>query len=112
MRHMGYPEKIVRILEKMYEGTFSAVRAAEGLSEWFETVVGALQGCVLSPVLFNIFLELIARALNGVDAVVVLSGHVVNNLRFADDIAAVAENEHNLQAVVDGIESESTKIGM
>jgi len=38
MRHMGYPEKIVRILDKMYEGTFSAVRAAGGLSEWFETV--------------------------------------------------------------------------
>jgi len=30
---MGYPEKIVRILEKMYEGTFNAVRAAGGLSE-------------------------------------------------------------------------------
>jgi len=68
---------------------------------------------VLSPLLFSIFLELIiARALNGVDAGVVLSGHIVNNLRFADDIAAVAEREHNLQAVVDGIESESTKMGM
>jgi len=33
MRHMGYPEKIVRILERMCEGTFSAVRAAGGLSE-------------------------------------------------------------------------------
>jgi len=42
----------------------------------------------------------------------VLSGHVMNNLRFADDIAAVAENEHHLQAMVDGIESESTKMGM
>jgi len=40
MRHMGYPEKIARILEKMYERTFNAVRAAEGLSEWFETVFG------------------------------------------------------------------------
>jgi len=105
-----YPEKIVRILEKMYEGTFSAVRAAGGLSEWFETVLGVLQVCVLSPQLINIFLELIiARALN---AYVVLSGQVMNNLRFADDIAAVLENEHHLQTVVDGIESKSTKIGM
>jgi len=96
-------------VEKMYEGTFSAVIAAGGLSEWFETVVGMLQGCV--PLLFNIFLELfIARALNSVDAGVVLRGHAMNNLRFADDIAAVAEN--HLQTVVDGIESESTKMGM
>jgi len=63
----------------------------------------------LSPLLFNIFLELlIASALNDVDAGVVLSGHVMNNLRFADEIAAVAENE--LQAVVDCIESESMKM--
>jgi len=68
---------------------------------------------VLTPLLFNIFLELIiARALNGVDAGVVLSRHVVNNLRFADDIKAVADNEHHLRAVVDVIESESTKMGM
>jgi len=69
------------------------------LSEWFETVVGVLQGCVLLPLLFNIFLEfIIARALKGVDAGVVLSGHVMNNLRFADEIATVTDNEHHLQA--------------
>jgi len=53
-----------------------------------------------------------ARALDGVDAGVVLSGHVINNLRFADDIAAGAENEHHLQTVIDGLESESMKMGM
>jgi len=36
-----------------------------------------------------------------VDAGVVLSGHVMNNLRFADDIAPVADNEHHLQAVIE-----------
>jgi len=36
------------------------------LSEWFETVMGVLQGCVLSPLLFDIFLEMImAMALDG-----------------------------------------------
>jgi len=59
------------------------------------------------------FLELIiARALNGVDVAVMLRGHVMNSLRFADDIAAIVENEHHLQTVVDGIESESSKMGM
>jgi len=52
MRHTGYSEKIVRILEKMHEGTFSAVRAVGGLSNWFETVVGVLQGCMLSPLYY------------------------------------------------------------
>ena len=49
MRHFGYPEKVVRILENAYKDTFSAVRVDGELSDWFNTVVGVLQGCVLSP---------------------------------------------------------------
>ena len=58
MRHLGYPKKIVKILENAYKNTFSAVRVDGDISDWFETIVGVLQGCVLSPLLFNIFLEM------------------------------------------------------
>jgi len=34
-------------------------RVDGGLSNWFPTVVGLLQGAVLSPLLFNIFLEIV-----------------------------------------------------
>ena len=34
-------------------------RVDGGLLNWFPTVVGVLQGCVLSPLLFNIFLEVV-----------------------------------------------------
>ena len=51
MRNMGYPEKIVRLLEGLYRGRFSAVRIGADLTEWFETIVGVLQGCMLSPLL-------------------------------------------------------------
>jgi len=47
MRFVGYEDKIVRILEVLYEGTMIAVRVNGNLSEWFETVVGVVQGCVL-----------------------------------------------------------------
>ena len=68
MRQLGYPEKIVRLLESWYSGTLSAVRVQGELTDWFETTVGTLQGCALSPLLFNIFLEIImARALEDVD---------------------------------------------
>ena len=80
MRNMGYPEKIVRLLKGLYSGTFSAVRIGADLTEWFETIVGVLQGCMLSPLLFNIFLEiLMARALRDVDTGAVINGHVINN---------------------------------
>ena len=59
MRNLGFEEKIVRVLESIYQGTFSAVRAGGNLSNWFETTVGVLQGCALSPLIFNVFLEAI-----------------------------------------------------
>jgi len=61
------------------------------------------------PLQFNIFLEiLMSTAL--LDVGVVLSGHVVNSLRFADDFAAVAENNHDLQLIVDKIAADSTRM--
>ena len=42
MRHYGYPEKIVNILENAHRDTFSAVRVGGSLTEWFRTIVGVL----------------------------------------------------------------------
>ena len=59
MRHLGYDEKIIRIPESLYKVTMTAVRVDGGLTDWFTTVAGVLQGCVLSPLLFNILLKVV-----------------------------------------------------
>jgi len=53
--HIMTENSLVKILKSMYEGTFSAVRSGGCLSDWFETTVGVMQGCVFSPLLFNVF---------------------------------------------------------
>src|SRR6218665_2077256 len=103
MRHYGYPEKIIRLLENAFKDTFSAVRVNGELSEWFETVMGVLQGCVLSPLLFNIFLEMsMAMALDGSNEGADIAGERIGDLRFADDIALLTEQEKGLQKTVTG----------
>jgi Reverse transcriptase (RNA-dependent DNA polymerase) len=90
MRYLGYPENVVRILEGIYKDTFSAVRVGGD-------IVGVLQGCVLSPLLFNIFLEVVvAMALDETDNKAIINGEVLLNLRFTDDIALLAENEKEI----------------
>jgi len=113
MRHYGYPEKIVRILENAYKETFSAVRVDGDLSDWFNTIVGVLQGCVLSPLLFNIFLEvIIAKALDGLEVGAVINGETLPDLRFADDIALLTEEVEHLQNLVSRVIEVSSKMGM
>ena len=58
MRFLGYDEKLIRILEALYKDTTCA-RVDGELTDWFTTVGGVLQGCVLSPLLFNILLEVV-----------------------------------------------------
>jgi len=98
MRSMDYPEKI-RILESLYRDTFSAVRIGADLSEWFETIIGVLQGCILSQLLFNICLEVvIAMALGENNVGAAMNGNVIRNLRFANDIATTMESEGELKS--------------
>jgi len=93
LRRLGYAEKFVKILESMYEGTFRAVRLGRCLSDWLETTVGVMQGGVLSPLLINVFLEAImSRAMADRSEGVIISGNLIINFRFADDISTLAES--------------------
>ena len=55
------------------------------VGEWFRTTVGVRQGCILSPTLFNVFLErIMTDALEDHQGTVSIGG-IITNLRFADD---------------------------
>ena len=69
--------------------------------EWFRTTVELRQGFLLLPILFNIFLESIKSDALEHDRKVRIDGRNITNLRFADDIGALAEEELELEALVE-----------
>ena len=110
MRFLGYEDKIVRLLEALYKDTMSAVRVDGDLSEWFITISGVMQGCALSPLLFNILLEVvIALALENNEFGAKVSGFCISNLRFADDICLITEG---LQQTVDKVYTAGNRFGL
>ena len=67
------------------------------------------QGCILSPILFNVFLErIMLDTLEGLGGI--RCG--VSNLKFADDIDLLVEGEEGLQEVTDRLNITSKKYGM
>ena len=73
--------------------------------ERFGTAVRVRQRCLLSPTLFNIFLEqIMSDDQEDHDEKVSICDRNTINLRFADDIDALAEEEQELEAPVESLD--------
>ena len=57
-----------------------------------------VKGCILSPCLFNLYAEYIMRkaGLDEAQAGIKIARRNINNLRYADDTALMAENKEEL----------------
>ena len=72
------------------------------IGDWFRTRVGVRQGCLLSPILFNVFLERITTdTLEDHEGTVSIGGRTITDLRFADDIDGLAGEEEELAKIVE-----------
>ena len=71
-----------------------------------------LQG-ILSPCLFNFYAEYIMRnaGLEEAQAGIKIAGRI-NNLRYADDTALMAESEEELKSLLMKVKEESEKVGL
>ena len=93
-------------IEKLYDKATSAVQMKGSIGELFRTTFGVKQGCLLSPALFNIFLErIMPDALEEHDGKVSIGGRNVTYLRFA-------EEEQELEALVESLDKICTMYKM
>ena len=92
---MGMPDHLTCILRNLYAGQESTVRTRHGTTDWFQIGKGARQGCILSPCLFNLYVEYIIQnaGLDESQAEIKSSERNINNLRYADDTILMAETE-------------------
>ena len=61
LRSYGVLHQLVDIIQELHTDTRCHVRTADGVSDDFQVKSGVRQGCVLSPLLFNCFMDRILR---------------------------------------------------
>src|SRR5699024_7541652 len=88
----------------------SCVRISGCKSESFDLTTGLRQGCVLSPLLFIIFMDRISRRCTGPG--VKLGKVVISKLFFADDLLLLASTAEDLQRLLNRFATECDKEGM
>ena len=57
LKVMGIPDHLTCLLRNLYAGQEARVRTGHGTMDWFQTGKGVRQGCILSPCLFNVYVE-------------------------------------------------------
>ena len=95
LKEMGILDHLTSFLRNLYAGQVAAVRTRRGIMNWFEIGKGVCQGCVLSPCLFNLYAEYITwnARLVETEAEIKIARKYINNLRYADETALIAESE-------------------
>jgi hypothetical protein len=61
LRAYGVHDKLVQLLTDMHTGTQAAIKLAGRSGEWFDISTGVRQGCVIAPLLFNVFFDCVVR---------------------------------------------------
>ena len=111
LEKVGVDGRDIRIIANLYWHQKAAIRINNELSPFTSIQRGVRQGCVLSPYLFNIYTEFIFRQSNELPGITI-HGLNINNLRYADDTALIADDKDKLQDIVTMVQKESSKAGL
>ena len=98
------PEHLTCLLRNLYAGQEAIVRTGHRTTDWFKIGKGVLQGCIWSPCFFNFCAEYNMWSAK-------TAGRNINNLRYAEDTALIAESEE-LKILLMTVKEESEKASL
>ena len=106
LREKGIDGRILEIIKTLYLEDYASVKIGKKYSPSFKTNIGVRQGCVLSPLLFNIFLADLQPALDQCQDNVKVDENIdLSCLLWADDILMFSESEKGLQDKINKLDS-------
>lgn len=104
LKKIGVDWRDRRMISSLYMKQSVTVRVAGECSEPSLVGRGVRQGCCLSPLLFNVYAEMMMlEAMEEIEEGVKVGGKLLKDIRFADDQGMVAGSELGLQKLMDGL---------
>ncbi|XP_020628246.1 uncharacterized protein LOC110065450 [Orbicella faveolata] len=114
MRTCGIPEKIIRVVQLLYQDSECAVLDGGHTSEWFKVETGVKQGCMMSGFLFLLAIDWIMFETTKQANIRIRWRFMdqLEDLDFADDIALISTTQHQMQRKTDKLTEAAQREGL
>ena len=110
-KRVGIKGELYRLLRCLFDQASVVIRIGGQLSRKVIMGRGLLQGSLLSPFLFNIFIDTLPRILRRKHPSFFLGDCRINSLLYADDIVLVSSTKYHLQNMLNTCELHSREYG-
>ena len=113
LRKCGVPTLITDIITSMYSRANSCVCTKNGCSAPFPISTWVRQGCVLSPLLFNLVLSwILTKSFSPADGVTCSQVDWIQELSYTDDIVILQPDSASCQDLLDRISEKAEMLGL
>lgn len=103
IKNLEISKRSISVLKKLYHSHRRKTKTVGGWTEWIDCQIGVKQGCILSPMLFALFIRDMLKEEGEVGGSKVGQDNIAG-LMFADDVVIIATSQIELKNQIDKLQ--------
>ena len=112
MAEFNIPSKLINLVKACYRNSKACVQVGQRRTAEFEIRSGLRQGCLLSPILFNMVLEKVKQSIDETQGGLDIGGINILTLAYADDVDVIGERAEQVGEMYDSYRAAAREVGL
>ena len=101
IRRKEIPDQVINTIQQMYEKATTAVSVGGKTTRKVRINAGVKQGCLISPLLFNLIIDKLIQNLKKIKVGIEIGGERTCCMAFADDLVLISEERIHMQMLLE-----------